>query len=49
MARQLGIDIGTSMFFIKVIIYGLMPLFGGIVAAIIWSIIYFIKHYRDGV
>jgi hypothetical protein len=36
------------MYFIKVIIFGLMPIFGLIIAAIIWYIIYLFKYYREG-
>ena len=48
-AKQLELEINTSMFFVKVIIYGLMPLFGGIIAGIVWSLVYFYRYYKDGI
>ena len=48
-AKQLGIETNTSMFFIKVIIYGLMPLISSFFAGIIWFVIYFVKLYKDGI
>jgi hypothetical protein len=35
------------MFFIKVIVSGLMPFIGVIIASIMWSLIYLYKKYKD--
>jgi len=48
-AKQMGFQINTSMFFIKVIVYGLMPLISILIAGLVWFIFYMVKYYRDGV
>jgi len=48
-AKQMGFEVKTSMFFIKVIVYGLMPLISILIAGCFWFIIYIVKKYRDGV
>ena len=45
----MGFEINTSMFFIKVIVYGLMPLISMLIAGLVWFIFYMVKYYRDGV
>ena len=45
----MGIKIKTSMFFIKVIVYGLMPIISMLIAGFVWFIFYMVRYYRDGV
>jgi hypothetical protein len=48
-AKQMGFEVKTSMFFIKVIVYGLMPLISMLIAGLVWFIFYMVKYYRYGV
>lgn len=48
-AKLMGFEIKTSMFYIKVIVYGLMPLIATLIAGFVWFIIYMVKYYRNGV
>jgi hypothetical protein len=44
----MGFEIKTSMFFIKVIVYGLMPLISMHIAGYVRIIFYMVKCYREG-
>jgi len=37
------------MFFVKVIIYGLMPIITTLAAGVVWLVIYYVRYYREGV
>jgi hypothetical protein len=41
-------DPEMSLFFVKVILYGLIPVFVGIFASIIWYLIYLYKFHVHG-
>lgn len=46
--RLSEIEPGMSLFFLKVILYGLVPVFVGLITSLLWYAIYLYKYHVQG-